>query len=117
MSSVPSSASTRLRSPVRPPPPGSAPPTPFAQLGKRALRVVARLTYELGGTLTVAGGELLLRAAELHRDRADACLSAVVQVALDPLELQARRVDRTGARLLQALDTLGQVAATWTEQP
>ena len=49
-------------------------------------------------------GELLLGAAELHRDGDQARLRAVVQVALDPLELQARGVDGAGARLLQVLD-------------
>ena len=78
-----------------------------AQLGERPLGLLARLADQLARALGVAV-EALLGHAEVHRQRHEPRLGAVVQVALDPLQLGGRGVDRAGARLGQPLDAGGQ---------
>ena len=66
-----------------------------AQLGERPPRLLARLGDQRAGALGVAV-EALLGHAEVHGQRDQARLRAVVQVALDPPQVGGRRVD--GAR-------------------
>ena len=87
-----------------------------AQLGERALRLLARLAHELCRAACSPACELLLGAPEVHRDGDDPRLRAVVEVALDPLELQPRGVDRSRAGLLEVLDALLELALAGAEQ-
>ena len=78
-----------------------------AQLGDRVLRLLVRAGDQLPGGLRV-GVELLLGHPEVHRQRDQVLLRAVVQVALDPAALGVRRVDHPGPRLGQRGHLRGQ---------
>ncbi len=67
-----------------------------AQLGERALGLLARLADQLHRALGIAL-EALLGHAEVERERDQPRLRAVVQVALDALQLGGRGVDHAGA--------------------
>jgi hypothetical protein len=93
---------------------GRMPRRQVAQLAHRQLRLAARLLDELAGALGVAV-EALLGHAEVQGQRDQARLGAVVQVALDALQLGGRGVDGAGARLGQDLDALLELAAAGAE--
>src|SRR5581483_3165994 len=73
------------------------------------------LADELGRTFGV-GVDPLLGAPELHRERGEAHLRAVVERTLDALPLGRRRVDRASAAVAQVLDAGLEVTRTRTEQ-
>ena len=76
-----------------------------AQLGQRGLGVLVGAREQLRGGLRVAL-DLLARHADLHRQRDQARLRTVVQVALDAAQLDRRGVDRARAGDLQLGDPL-----------
>ena len=81
-----------------------------AQLGQRRSRLAARLGQQLArlrGSLSSLSSAM----PEAHRERDEPRLRAVVQVALDPLQLGRLRVDRAGARGREDVDALGQLLA------
>ena len=86
-----------------------------AQLGERELRLVARLLDELARAVGVAL-EALLGHPEVQRERDEPRLRAVVQVALDALELGRGGVDGARAGLGQDLDALGELLGVGPEQ-
>ena len=85
-----------------------------AQLAHRELGLAARLLHELAGALGVAV-EALLGHAQVEGEGDEARLGAVVQVALDAVQLGGGGVDGTGARLGQDLDALLELAAAGAE--
>ena len=78
------------------------------------LRLAARLLDELARALGIAL-EALLGHAEVQRQRDEPRLRAVVQVALDALQLGRGGVDGAGARLGQDLDALLELAVAGAE--
>jgi uncharacterized membrane protein YdfJ with MMPL/SSD domain len=68
-----------------------------AQLAEGAERGVPRPAHGLPSRVRITG-ELLLGHPQVHRQRHQARLSAVVQVSLDPFELLVGRHDHVGAR-------------------
>ena len=80
-----------------------------AQLAQRLLHPGPRLGDEIARRLRIAG-ELLLGEAEVHAERNEPRLRAVVQVALDAPQLGLLDVDRAGARRLEHLDAMLEAA-------
>ena len=82
-----------------------------AQLGQRLLGLLVRAGDELQRAVGI-GGELLLGPAEVHAERDQPLLRAVVQVALDAAALGLGAVERGGAARVELLDPgLERVAA------
>ena len=75
-----------------------------AQLGDRRAGLLARLAHQLGDLGLVV--EPLLRPAELHAERDEPRLRAVVQVALDPPQLGGLDVERAAPGAGQHVDAL-----------
>ena len=75
-----------------------------AQLGDRRAGLLARLADQLGQLGLVV--EPRLGAAEVHAERDEPRLRAVVQVALDPPQLGGLHVDRAAPRAGQLVDAL-----------
>ena len=75
----------------------------LAQLGGRRRELGHRLVEQLAGHLRV-GVELAARQAQVHGERHQPLLGAVVEVALDPAPLGVAGVDDAGARGAQLLD-------------
>jgi hypothetical protein len=75
---------------------GVDPAGEVAQLGERDLGVLVRAGQQLRGGLRI-GLDPLARHPEVHRQRDETGLRAVVQVALDPAQLDGGGVDRAGA--------------------
>ena len=78
-----------------------------AQLGEREPRLDPRLRDDRLRRGRV-GVDPLLRAAEIDRERDEALLGAVVDVALDPAQLRRLRLDRRRPALAESLDVLPQ---------
>ena len=74
-----------------------------AQLGDRLLGLAVGAGDQLLRALGV-GGELLLGHAEVHRQRDEPRLGAVVEVALDALQLGRLGIDGAGAGALELLE-------------
>ena len=87
-----------------------------AQLGERLLRFFVRARDELQRAIRV-GGEVLLRASEVHAQGDQALLRAVVEVTFDATALGLGAVERGGAARVQLLDPgLERVAGRRAEQ-
>ena len=83
---------------------GMESPHQLAQFGQGRLGVPVGASYQLAGAFGV-GVELLLGPPEVHGDRDQSLLSAVVQIALDALALLLAGVDR-GDQLASSLVTV-----------
>ena len=73
------------------------------QLGQRCLCLFVSLVHELTCTLRL-GIESLPRPSEVHGQRHQALLGAIVEVTLDPMTLRLRAADRRTAAELQLVD-------------
>ena len=93
---------------------GADPAGEVAQLAHRELGLAARLLHELARALGVAV-EALLRHAQVEGEGDEPRLRAVVEVALDAVQLGGGGVDGAGARLGQDLDALLELAAARAE--
>ena len=69
-------------------------PREVAQLGQRGAGLGAGLLEQGGGAVDVAGGQPCAGPAQLHGQRDQPLLRAVVQVALEPASLGLGRLDR-----------------------